>query len=489
MYIYSDLIMTYLPLFLKSDANTPILVIGGGAIACAKTEALSSVNVEVEVIAKVLSEELVILCSKHGFSYKEAEYTPDMLDNRRVVVAATDDNDVNEEIAADCRARRVLVNVVDNPKLCDFIFPALVRRGSLQIAISSSGISPVLARLVKQTIETLIPARFEQIIGFLQTKKVAMRQQLSKLQPRRMFYEQVIHGHVSEDILEGNMARANSSFDKALSEYPNESNAALYLIGAGPGNPDLVTIKAVRILGQADVILYDRLIPQGLMDNYARKDAHKIAVGKTRHHHHKKQDEIDEIIAFHLGKNRIVVRLKGGDPGIYAHGAEEVAVARKMGVPYQIVPGISAANGCAAYAGIPLTERGGASSVRFLSIYKEQLGDETFWEGLRYAKDETLALYMSSNNYVLLCRKLIALGFDPATPLLVVEQGTTTHHKDYPATLETFEKLYSDHKFASPCLMVIGNVVKWHDKHAWKEAPQISGNYFTDLPVKEVAYA
>ena len=481
--------MTYLPLFLKFDVSTPILVIGGGAIACAKTEALSSVNVTVEVVAKSLNEEIVTLCEKHGFAYREAEYTVEMLDNRKVVVAATDDDSVNEQIAEDCRVRKVLVNVVDNPELCDFIFPALVRRGPLQIAISSSGISPVLARLIKQTIEALIPSRFEQIIGFLQTKKVAIRQHLSKLQPRRLFYEQIIHGHVSEDILEGNMERANSSFDKALNEYPNESNAALYLIGAGPGNPDLVTIKAVRVLGQADVILYDRLIPQGLMDNYARKDAHKIAVGKTRCHHHKKQNEIDDIIEHHLRNNRMVVRLKGGDPGIYAHGAEEIAVARKMGVPYQIVPGISAANGCAAYAGIPLTERGGASSVRFLSIYKDQLGDEGFWEGLRHAKGETLALYMSSNNYTLLCDKLVEMDFDPATPLLLVEQGTTTHHKDYAATIGTFEKLYAKHKFASPCLMIIGDVVKWHEHHAWKEAPQISGNYFTDLPVKEVACA
>lgn len=481
--------MTYLPLFLKADTETPILVIGGGEIACAKTEALASVSAKVDVVAKSISEALILLCETHGFTYREEEYTPGHLDNRRIVVAATDNNAVNEQIAMDCRSRKILVNVVDNPALCDFIFPALVRRGPLQIAISSSGISPVLARLIKQTIEILIPARFEQIIGFLQNKKVAMRHKLSKLQPRRVFYEQVIRGHIAEDILEGNMARANASFDEALNNYPNESRAALYLIGAGPGNPDLVTIKAVRILGQADVILYDRLIPQGLMDLYARKDAHKIAVGKTRHHHHKKQDEIDDIIEHHLHKDRIVVRLKGGDPGIYAHGAEEIAVARRVGVPYQIVPGISAANGCAAYAGIPLTERGGASSVRFLSLYKEQLEDDDFWESLRHAKNETLALYMSSNNYSLLCNKLIGLGFNANTPLLVVEQGTTTHHKDYSATLETFENLYADHKFASPCLMVIGNVVKWHEAHSWKEEPVTSGNYFTDLPIKEVAYA
>lgn len=481
--------MTYLPLFLKADINAPVLVVGGGDIACAKVEALASVGVKVEVVAKSIGDALVLLCDKHGFAYLEALYAPHVLEGRSIVVAATDDNAVNEVIAADCRTRRILVNVVDNPALCDFIFPALVRRGPLQIAISSSGISPVLARLIKQSIEVLIPARFEHLIGFLQNKKTVMRQQFSKLQPRRMFYEQIINGPMAEDVLEGNLNRAHASFDKALSEYPNESNAALYLIGAGPGNPDLVTIKAVRILGHADVILYDRLIPQGLMDNYARKDAHKIAVGKTRHHHHKKQDEIDEIIEHHLRKNRIVVRLKGGDPGIYAHGAEEIAVARKMGVPYQIVPGISAANGCAAYAGIPLTERGGASSVRFLSIYKDQLDNEAFWEGLRHAKGETLALYMSSNNYVLLCRKLIELGFDADISLLVVEQGTTSHHKDYPATLKTFEGLYADHKFASPCLMIIGDVVKWHESHSWKEPSIASGNYFTDLPVKEVTHA
>ncbi len=481
--------MSYLPLFLKTHPDFPVLVIGGGLIATAKVEALVSAGVKVDVIAKDFSRELTLLCGKYNFNLIKSEYKAEFIKNRDVVVAATDNDIVNQQVATDCRTQRILVNVVDNPLLCDFIFPALIKRGPLQIAISSSGISPVLARLIKQAIELIIPAQYENLIEYFKYKKSSIRKSLSKLQPRRMFYEKIINGSISEDILEGNIKRATKSFDSALKNYPNESKATLYLIGTGPGNPDLLTIKAARLIGQADVILYDRLIPQGILEQYARKDAKKIAVGKTRDHHHKKQNEINEIIEHHLSKNHIVLRLKGGDPGIYAHGAEEIAIARKMDVPYQIIPGITAANACAAYAGIPLTERGGAESVRFLTIYKDQVNDRSFWEKLRHSNTETLVLYMSSNNYSLLCGKLIELGFSRDTQFLVVEQGTTSHHRDYLGTLAAFDELYGNHKFASPCLMIIGNVVRWHEKHSWKESSKIEGSYFSDLPPLEIEHA
>lgn len=481
--------MSYLPLFLKIHPDFPVLVIGGGLIATAKVEALVSAGVKVDVIAKDFSRELTLLCGKYNFNLIKSEYKAEFIKNRDVVVAATDNDIVNQQVATDCRTQRILVNVVDNPLLCDFIFPALIKRGPLQIAISSSGISPVLARLIKQAIELIIPAQYENLIEYFKYKKSSIRKSLSKLQPRRMFYEKIINGSISEDILEGNIKRATKSFDSALKNYPNESKATLYLIGTGPGNPDLLTIKAARLIGQADVILYDRLIPQGILEQYARKDAKKIAVGKTRDHHHKKQNEINEIIEHHLSKNHIVLRLKGGDPGIYAHGAEEIAIARKMDVPYQIIPGITAANACAAYAGIPLTERGGSESVRFLTIYKDQVNDRSFWEKLRHSNTETLVLYMSSNNYSLLCGKLIELGFSRDTQFLVVEQGTTSHHRDYLGTLAAFDELYGNHKFASPCLMIIGNVVRWHEKHSWKESSKIEGSYFSDLPPLEIEHA
>lgn len=480
-------IMSYLPLFLNIKASKPALIIGGGEIAAAKIEALVSVGATVEVIAKKLSPAVVELCDAHGFAYQEAVYQPSQLDGKQIVIAATDDHVLNEQIAADCCERGILVNVVDNTALCDFIFPALVKRGPLQIAISTSGISPVLARMIKQIIEKAIPVEFERVINFLQGKREVILKKLSKIQPRRLFGEQVINGPVSEELLEDNVLRAEVLFNEALNAWPNEQKAGLYLIGTGPGNPELMTLKAIRLLSQADVVLYDRLTAPELLEQYARKDAVKVFVGKTRCHHHKKQSEIDELLEQYLIQGKIVARLKGGDPGIYAHGAEEIAIARKVGAPYQIVPGITAANGCAAYAGIPLTERDGAKSVRFNTLYEKQMQDDDFWESLRYSTQETLVFYMSSKHYGALCEQLLGVGFAPDTPFVAIEQGTTPYHRELPGTLATFEEEYGNYEFASPTLLIVGDVVRWRESHGWKEAPQDNGNYFAPLPPKEAA--
>ncbi len=479
--------MSYLPLFLHASERFPILVIGGGEIAAAKTEALASVGADVRVVAEHLGDAIITLCDAHGYPHETASYTPELLNNIKIVIAATDDDVVNERIASDCRARGILVNVVDNPPLCDFIFPALVRRGDVQVAISSSGVAPVFARLLKHEVEKLLPASYERLIEFMRSKKQALREHLTKLQPRRLFSETILRGAIANEVLEGNRAKADAMFDAALKGTPNANQAALYLVGAGPGNPDLITLKAIRLLSQADVVLYDRLVSPELLTMYARKDAEKISVGKTRCHHHKKQAEIDEMIEALLSKGKIVVRLKGGDPGVYAHGAEEIAIAKKVGVPYQIVPAVSAANGCAAYAGIPLTERGGALSVRYLTIYKDQLHDAHFWEGLSYATNETLVLYMSSHHFGLVCKKLIEAGYDAGTEFLAIEQGTTPYHKELPGTLGDFDADYGDYSFASPTLIIVGDVVKWRHDHHWKEAPEQDGQYFEPLPPKEAA--
>lgn len=479
--------MSYLPLFHDTRHLPPILVIGGGVIAAAKVEALSSVSARLEVLAQDISQACLDLCQAHGYLYTQTTYSAAFLEGKRIVIAATDDDALNARIANECRERGILVNVVDNPPLCDFIFPALVRRGALQVAISSSSISPVLARMVKQRIEAMLPASFERLIIFMQETKSKLRGHLTQIQPRRLFSEQVVTGAIAEEVLEGNDDRAHTLFDAALNAYPDVKQPALYLIGAGAGNPDLLTLKAIRLLGRADVILVDRLVAPEIINQFARKDAQKIFVGKTRCHHHKKQEDIDALLEEHLRAGRIVARLKGGDPGIYAHGAEEIAVAKRLGVPYQIVPGITAASACAAYAGIPLTERGGALSVRFLTIYKEQLHDATFWEGLRYATRDTLVLYMSSHHYSTVCNRLIAEGFAPDTPLLVIEQGSTPYHREYASTLAEFYGTYGAHCFASPCLMIIGDVTRWREEHHWKEAPTHPGDYFPPIPTEEAA--
>ena len=477
--------MAYIPLFLRAETEFPVLVIGGGEIAAAKTEALASVGARVDIVSEKVGNAVKELCERHGFTYTVETYDEKYLENRTIVVAATNDDALNEKIAADCKARGIIVNVVDNPPLCDFIFPALVRRGPLQIAISSSGISPVLSRLIKHKIEKVVPVQFEKLIDFMKDKKAAMRSALTKLQSRRLFYEQIIRGPIAEEVLEGNRLNADKLFDRAIADFPNERRAALYLIGAGPGHPELITLKAIRLISQADVVLYDRLVSPVLLEQYARKDAEKIAVGKTRNHHHKKQEDIGELIEKHLKKGHIVVRLKGGDPGIYAHGAEEIDIARKLDCPFQVVPGISAANGCAAYSGVPLTERDGAKGVRFMTLYTKTLHDEDYWNSLRYAQSDTLVYYMSTSHYVTLCEKLREVGFKAETPVMVIEQGTTPFHKDYTSTLGDFEAELGGQDFASPSLMIVGDVVRWGKNNKWKEFPQAEGTYFTPLPPRD----
>ncbi len=479
--------MGYTPLFLNAEKHGTILIIGGGEIAAAKTEALASVGARVEILAERIGDALRLLCDQHGFQTNEEPYHPKFLKEKSIVVAATDNDEVNEIIAQDCQKRGILVNVVDNPPLCDFIFPALVRRGNLQVAISSSGVSPVLARMVKHAIEQAIPSNFERLIDFMGAKKSILRERLSKIQPRRLIGEKIFHGPIAQELYEGNHQKAENLFNDLLDDTENKKQAALYLIGAGPGNPDLITVKAIRLISQADIILYDRLVSPLIIEQYARKDAEKISVGKRKDHHHKTQAQIDELIEQHLRKGNIVVRLKGGDPGIYAHGAEEIEIANKVGAPFQIVPGISAANGCAAYAGIPLTERGGATSVRFITLYTKTLYDENFWLSLKHAQNETFVFYMSTPHYALLCRKLIELGFSTHTPLLVVEQGTTDFHREYTSTIGDFSDDLDSSEFGSPCTLIIGDVARWAKSNQWKEPPQHKGEYFTPLPPRAPA--
>jgi uroporphyrin-III C-methyltransferase / precorrin-2 dehydrogenase / sirohydrochlorin ferrochelatase len=465
--------MNFFPLFLRLAEDRRIVIIGGGAVALAKAEALLPYAGALEVVSDVFAPATEAYLRQQGIALRKAAYEPSMLDGVALAIAATNDSAVNHAVYTDARARGVLVNVVDQPEYCDVIFPAIVRRGPLQIAISSSGLSPVLSRLVKQQIERVIPWQFENLINFTRDKRDKVKAVLHTLQKRRLLWHNVLQGNVAEEVLEGNEAKAERLFDDALDEAKAASSeAALYLIGAGPGNPDLLTIKAIRLLSRADVVLYDRLVAPEVLDMYARKEAEKVCVGKTKDYHLLTQESIDETIARHLKAGKIVARLKGGDPSIYAHGAEEIAVARELGAPYQIVPGITAATGCAAAAGIPLTERGGAQSVRFLTLYKESLTDAAFWQSLKHSTNETLVFYMATHHRATLCDKLQEAGFKAATPVLAVEQGTTPQHREYEATLGCFGKKYADHTFQSPTLLIVGDVVRWRREHSWKEAPK-----------------
>ena len=470
--------MTYIPLFLQLGSQARIVIVGGGAVALAKLEALEAAASQVHLLAEKISAPLAARIEQLGATCVQAAYYEDALNDATLVIAATNDRALNHRIHADAKKRGIAVNVVDTPELCDFIFPAVVRRGDVQIAISTGGASPTLARFLKQRIEQLLPWNFSELVKWIGKKRTQVQSRLRHIQSRRLLWSDIIEGPIPQEVIEGNYARAEKLFNDALEGHSATPQAAFYLIGAGPGHPDLVTVKAVQLIGRADVILYDRLIPAGLLARYARKDALAIAVGKTRGKHHLQQQEIDALLEKHLAAGKIVVRLKGGDPGIYAHAAEELAIAKKLGVPAQIVPGVTAALGCAAHAGIPLTERGGAQGVRFLTLYEESLHDEALWRSIGLAPKETLVFYMTTGHRERVCERLLQSGFAAETPMLLIEQGTTPNHAEFEATVGDFAERYHDFSFITPALIIVGDVVRWRTEHSWREASEERSSYF-----------
>ncbi|MFZ4403907.1 MAG: siroheme synthase CysG [Pseudobdellovibrionaceae bacterium] len=468
-----------LPLFLKQQ--DPVLIVGGGAIATAKAEVLENLKIKIHVVAKEIHPGLKKLLSNGGHTFNERSFIAEDLKAVKVLVVATNNHELNHQIYDLAKTKGILVNVVDDSNYCDFTFPALVSRGPLHIAISSSGISPVLTRVLKYKIEQIIPSAFERVLEFAEQKKQQVKVKLKSIQSRRLFWQQVLDGPIAEEILENNKQKAEQLFIQSLADHPEHPKAALYLIGAGCGHADLITVKGARLLSLADVILYDRLVATDLLDSYARKDAEKILVGKTKDFHLKTQSDIDSMLEHYLLQKKIVVRLKGGDPSLYAHAAEEIAVACRLGVPYQIVPGITAALGCAATAGFPLTERGGADSVRILTLSQDKIYDEVFWRKLRYCGPETLVFYMSTVHRSTLCEKLQQQGWPQNTPMLTVEQGATPYHREQESTLENFMSMFGDRPLASPTLIVVGEVIKWRSYHGWKESSQENVNFFPEL--------
>ncbi len=479
--------MNYAPLFFKLNHEFLFAIVGGGHIAFSKAETLIGLGAIVQVVGKEILPELKTLIERSGGRVVQADYAPEHVARARIVIAATDNTILNERVYHDAKVHGQWVNVVDAPALCDFIFPAIIKRGDVQVAITTAGVSPSLARAIKRRIEHVLPWNLEALIHWIKEKRDVVKAHLKGIQARRLFWDDILEGSIAQEVVEGNFAKAETLFAQALSETPVASRAALYLIGTGPGHPDYITVRGTQLLGQADVVLYDRLIPPEVLERYARREASKIAVGKSANHHIQTQDAIAELIETHLRDNKIVVRLKGGDPGIYAHAAEELEVARQLGVPTQIVPGITAALGCAAASGFPLTERDGASGVRFLTYYDETRYSDGFWKSLEHSRNETLVFYMTTRKRNTLIEKLLSLGYSPATPAVVIEQGTTPHHAEYEATLGSFVKTFGNTRFTTPTLLVIGNVVRWRASHRWREPAECREDWF-EKQSKEVTH-
>ncbi|MBT4921889.1 MAG: uroporphyrinogen-III C-methyltransferase [Rickettsiales bacterium] len=468
----------YLPVFLATDKNK-ILLVGGGDIAMAKLSLISDFSENVTIIAKELHGDLRALAQSKNFVVIEAEFAVKQLVGFDIVVAATDDAKVNAEISKYAKQQNILVNVVDNSSLSNFIFGSIVKRDNLTIAISSNGISPVLTRMIKQKIEHFLPMTLGKLTNFIARYREQVKQALTSIQSRRLFWQDVIEGEIAEEVYSGNEQKAGELLEGALHSTEDKQQAALYLVGAGPGDPDLITLKASRLIAKADVILYDRLVSKQLF-NFARKEVIKINVGKTKSLHRYHQSEINELIKEYGLKGKIIVRLKGGDTAIFANLTDEIAAAKEVGIPYQIIPGVTAASGAAAYLGMPLTTRDGVRSVRYLTYYKKDLLREDYWQELANSTD-SLVFYMSTHHIEEIIDQLIKYGMDSAMPIIAVSQATTPFQSEYLATLADFNDKYAGHKFASPTIVIIGKAVNNYENCAWHESPKEPGMYFDRL--------
>ncbi|PSL16793.1 uroporphyrinogen-III C-methyltransferase /precorrin-2 dehydrogenase [Marinobacterium halophilum] len=457
--------MDYLPLFFDLKQR-PVLMVGGGDIALRKARLLTRAGAHITVVAHAVLPELQQMLDMHHGQVLIGEYHPELIDGKVLVLAATDDDGLNERVHYDAVACNVPVNVVDNPKLCTFVFPAIVDRSPIVIGISSGGQSPVLARLLRAKLETWIPtgySRLGQLVGRLRDK---VKARFDTVNERRVFWESVLQGQVAERVFAGQEAEAEALLEEQI-KIGNASHQVgeVYLVGAGPGDPELLTFKALRLMQQADVVLYDRLVSPDVLD-LCRRDADLIFVGKQRDNHAVPQEGINQLLIDHALMGKRVVRLKGGDPFIFGRGGEELAELKKAGIPFQVVPGITAASACSSYAGIPLTHRDYAQSVKFVT---GQLKNRT--TELNYAEliqpNQTIVFYMGLHTLDLLCAGLVAHGKPADTPAAIVSRGTSRDQQVLVGTLATLAQQQAEAQLPAPALVIVGEVVELQSQLSW----------------------
>ena len=459
--------MQFLPLFHKLQ-DRPVLVIGGGEVALRKARLLSDAGAVLRVVAPEIRSELQELAGPGGIFLRG--YASSDLQGVALVIAATDDVPLNAQISAEAQALGIPVNVVDAPSLCSVIFPAIVDRSPLIVAVSSGGDAPVLARLIRAKIETWIPATYGQLANLGKRFRERVKQLFPDVQQRRVFWEDVFQGQIAESVFAGKPEEGERLLEERLAGAAPRALGEVYLVGAGPGDPDLLTFRALRLMQQADVVLYDRLVAPAIIE-LCRRDAERIYVGKRRADHAVPQEQINQLLIDLARQGKRVLRLKGGDPFIFGRGGEEIEQLAAEDIPFQVVPGITAASGCAAYAGIPLTHRDHAQSVRFVTGHLKDGSRNLPWKDL-VAPGQTLVFYMGLVGLSGICEQLIAHGRSGATPAALVQQGTTQNQRVFTGTLETLPQLVAQHEVHAPTLVIVGEVVTLRDKLAWFEGAQ-----------------
>jgi uroporphyrin-III C-methyltransferase/precorrin-2 dehydrogenase/sirohydrochlorin ferrochelatase len=459
--------MELLPIFLNIR-DRKCVIVGGGEIAFRKASLLCRAGARLHIQAEQVSDEMRALCDANGFTVSVAAYSSECLEDATLVVAATDDLAVNTAVSVDAKLNNIPVNVVDQPSLCTFIVPSIVDRSPIVIAISSSGSSPVLIRKLKELNESLVPGNIGELATLFKSYRQRVKDKFSSFDDRLRFWEQVVDSEVAELVYSGQTENAKAKMDSQLEEgVGNSKQGEVYLVGAGPGDPDLLTLKALRLMHKADVVLYDRLVSKQILQKI-RADAEKIYVGKQRSDHSVEQEGINQMLVRLAKEGKRVLRLKGGDPFIFGRGGEELESLAKESIPFQVVPGITAASGCAAYAGIPLTHRDYAQSVRFLTGHLKNGSLEMNWDDL-ISEQETLVFYMGLLALPTICEGLIKHGMSKDMPIALVEQGTRLDQRTIKATLGTIVAKSNLGNYVSPSLIIIGRVVELRDSLAWRD--------------------
>lgn len=455
--------MQYLPIFTKLD-NKPVLVVGGGEVALRKCRAFLKARASVTLVAPWFCDELKEHAHNNEVTLIDAYFDESHLDGKMLVIAATDRDEVNNNVFELANARNVFVNVVDDQPKCTFIFPSIVDRDPITIAISSAGTAPVLARRLREKLETLIPHHIGPLATLVGGFRDKVKKRFKHFSDRRQFWEGVFDSSVVSKVQTDDTQAAQQQLEQML-DAKAEPEGEVYVVGAGPGDPELLTLKALQLMQQADVVVYDFLVSDEIME-LVRRDADLICVGKRLGDHSVVQDDTNQMLVDLAKQGKKVCRIKGGDPFIYGRGGEEVQVLAANNVNYQIVPGITAAAGCSAYAGIPLTHRDHAQAIQFVTGHCKKDGQELDWQSLAKA-NQTLAIYMGVIKSPHIQSELLKHGRKADTPVAIIENGTRKNQRVVTGQLGELADLIQRNNIISPALLIIGEVAALHSQLSW----------------------
>jgi uroporphyrin-III C-methyltransferase/precorrin-2 dehydrogenase/sirohydrochlorin ferrochelatase len=460
--------MNWLPLLHRSN-DIKFIIFGGGQVAQRKVQTLSKFTQAITLVSPELDPRLKQLVEDHQLNYINSIALQQHVLAHHSIVAATDDTEVNQQIAQWAKSLSCPVSIADDTEGSDFIFPAIIDRNPVMIAISSSSESPALTRYLRNQLDSLLPSRIPQLAQFVSSLRKSIRSRIDNSQKRQHLWRALMSSAMPNLVLAGKIEQAKQVSDEVIQNDSENKDlqGEVFLVGAGPGDPELLTLKAVRLIQQADVVFYDRLVSPAILE-YCSAKAEMHYVGKAMSDHAVPQEGINQLLVDHAKLGKTVLRLKGGDPFIFGRGGEEIEQLAEENIPFQVVPGITAASGCSSYSGIPLTHRDYAQSVRFVTGHLKDGTANLPWNELIHPQ-QTLVIYMGLTGIRHISQELIKHGMSADTPIALIEKGTQPEQKVYTSTLNDISNVIANNKISAPTLTIIGNVVKLHDKLNWQK--------------------